>query len=273
MDCSEAQPLLAAYALGVLEGRDKSNVEKHVWACSACREELEGDQRVVARLPSLVAPAMPPAALKARLMARAGASPIQGTLPGKPSAAERTCPAPGRGMPFQAHALPALVLSISLVALLVIAWGTFETIRVNKLSRQNEELASALRRQWSAINLAADPGIVTISFRGSEASPSTRGNLLFGKENQDAMILVADLEPPASDEVYQLWLIDPDGTTRYPVGIFRTAADGSGVWTFQPPATMAPYAQDLVFGVTLEPYGGSIVPSSPVLFTVPIVPQ
>lgn len=267
MNCSKAQPLLAGYALGVLDREGRASLDRHTAACTVCRDDLKSLQQAAERLAFAADPAEPPPAMKSRLMARIESLEA---APRAPSAFPGSLAGAVHRRIRRVRPARAVAASMAAVALFMLGWGSYETVRVNRLARQNEELATAVRRQWRAITLAADPRVETIAFRGSEAAPAAKGNLLFSREIQEAMLVVMDLDPPAKGEVYQLWLLAPEGGTRHPVAIFRDRRGGYGMWTFQPPMTMAGMPGDLSFGLTREPAGGSIAPTSPMLFTIPI---
>src|SRR5262245_2879563 len=76
MSCGEVRQALGAYALGALDRAEAAGVAEHLAGCADCRAELEAYREIVDALPAAVyaaAPARPPAALRARVLAAAGA--------------------------------------------------------------------------------------------------------------------------------------------------------------------------------------------------------
>lgn len=72
----------------------------------------------------------------------------------------------------------------------------------------------------------------------------------------------ATLPALSRDQVYQLWLIDDAGAA--PAGLFTPADDGTSK------ALVESVRANLVLGLTVEPAGGSLVPTGSVLLTASI---
>ena len=76
------------------------------------------------------------------------------------------------------------------------------------------------------------------------------------------VISLQELPAPQPGRDYQLWLLDPDAPTPINAGLLRTET-GSRSFGVKPVAT--PYPG---FAITLEPDGGSPVPTGSILFAV-----
>ena len=282
MECHDVEPLLAAYALGALDGAEKDSVEEHLQGCPSCQADLEEERRVVQQLPYVTTLVDPPADLKDRVMARIDALEAQ-------QAWEEAAPRAGgplfrRGWPRIIFDRPihSLALSVTVVAVVLVGWSVFQTVRVNDLQDRNDELATSVegqavqvdalqdgnnqltatvRNQWRALAMATNPKVESVSFQGTAASPKTTGSLLVNAEDDQAIIMVVDLEPPPVGEVYRIWMWDSDGT-MFAVGNFRTWGEGYGMWTFRQPVFSMMYQY---FGVSREPVAGSSAPTTPLL--------
>ena len=289
MDRDEAQPQLAAYALGALEGQEREDLERALRADPALREDLRGYQRTVANLPLGVEMVDPPASLKTRLLRRIELYEAERNAESQAAAGSESR---SRWRSSMGGPLRSMAYSVAAVALLLVGWSVYQTFRVNDLQAQNDNLATDVRTlgvqnhelvtgvksledengllshtvklQWSALTMAVDPRVESVPFEGSEASPQTRGNLLVHAEYNRALLLVVDLRPPGRGEVYQVWMWKQGSGRFLNAGVFSTWAEGYGMWTFHPPMGSATSAR---FGVTREPSGGSPAPTGTMLFT------
>ncbi len=289
MDRDEAQPQLAAYALGALEGQEREDLERALRADPALREDLRGYQRTVANLPLGVEMVDPPASLKTGLLRRIELYEAERNAESQAAAGNESR---SRWRSSMGGPLRSMAYSVAAVALLLVGWSVYQTVRVNDLQAQNDNLATDVRTlgvqnhelvtgvksledengflshtvklQWSALTMAVDPRVESVPFEGSEASPKTRGNLLVHAEDNRALLLVVDLRPPGRGEVYQVWMWKQGSGRFLNAGVFSTWAEGYGMWTFHPPMGSAASAR---FGVTREPSGGSPAPTGTMLFT------
>ncbi len=70
MSSSHIEDLLPAYALGALEPAERQAVEKHLEECAYCAPLAMEQMETAAALASLAPPAIPPAHLRSRILAR-----------------------------------------------------------------------------------------------------------------------------------------------------------------------------------------------------------
>ena len=73
-DHDELEASVAAYVLGALDDEEAEEVSRHLQTCPTCPALAEDLQRAVGVLPLGVEPITPPAALRGRILAAAGAS-------------------------------------------------------------------------------------------------------------------------------------------------------------------------------------------------------
>src|ERR1700675_898422 len=70
MDCEQLAPLYEEYALGVLEGDERAELEAHLArACLQCTPGIARARWIVSELAGLSPDAQPPAALRGKIMA------------------------------------------------------------------------------------------------------------------------------------------------------------------------------------------------------------
>ena len=75
------------------------------------------------------------------------------------------------------------------------------------------------------------------------------------------LLIANNLQPLPGDKVYQLWLLPADGGAPMPFGTFKTDQGGNAVMHHTAKTDKRPKA----FAITVEPEGGSPLPTSPVV--------
>jgi hypothetical protein len=73
IDCAAARELLAEYAAGSLDGRDRGAIESHVQTCAECRAEADTFVEVADRVLALAPSAEPPVGFEASVIDRLAA--------------------------------------------------------------------------------------------------------------------------------------------------------------------------------------------------------
>jgi anti-sigma-K factor RskA len=248
MNCDDAQELLAAHALGALPEGEAAELRAHLASCDRHAEDARELGRVAASLPALADPAPPPPALRARLLDAV--------------AAEATTGAGGTRAPAsissarvrRAAQAPARLTRIPPV------WGALAAVLV---------LAVAGLLAW---NIALQAGGDNDAQRFAEAGPSvTRldprgapgaGYVVHFPED-DSAVLVAEGFRPLEGQSYQMWRLT-DGEPAS-LGLMQVHDDGTGTAVFAYDADV-----DDTFAITIEPAGGSALPTSSPIFTAEI---
>lgn len=177
-----------------------------------------------------VAPAEPPAALRARVLWSIGAPVI---APDAPPAAPRT---------FWIWAVAALMAAIA------VGLGVW----AGRLSDEREDLRADL-------SIVGDAGTSVRQLRGTGALPDASARAFFAAGSEGVVLLAEGLPPIGSDRVYALWTMD--GAGAHLVGVFRPDAEGRDrleIVEFGP-APGAPLV------LTEEPAGGGERPTGPAL--------
>ena len=75
MTHDEIRQALPAFALGALDPHEHAEVAAHVATCDACAAELAAEERVAASIGLDATPVTPPAALRAKVLARVKTEP------------------------------------------------------------------------------------------------------------------------------------------------------------------------------------------------------
>jgi anti-sigma-K factor RskA len=244
----------AVYALGALDGEERSEFEEHlVGGCVACAEAVREHAETLADAARGAPPMIPPAHVKADLMRRVAAG-----------ASSRTSPRRRRLLRWTGVSAAAVVGVSAFVAGFVatryearIGVMARETSRIRAdLHRQEAELRDRLAVSQGVIDLLRDPAARVVALRGSSSSEAW-GRLVWHETN-GGYLLVANVPPPPPDKVYELWTIS--GGQPRPAGVFTVDASGRATHPVAP--TRAPVD---VFAVTLEPAGGVPAPTGPIV--------
>jgi len=275
------------YALGLLEGEDLDEFERHLAAgCEACELELARMDAVGDAL-AYAAPLVPaPDALRDRLLggvytdleeskARAAHAPmVAAPAPVRPGPAVEmpkatyspapwpppdlsapTSPEP-KGPGFWGRLAPALAVVGVLAAALLGVYAyqlrqqlTLVRSDLERVQAENQELARVM-------DIVGSPRLRVIALGGQTAAPKSDGRVLWSPESKKAVFYAYGLPKPPAGKDYQLWVIEA-GTPRSE-GVFPV--DERGQATHVLPDVPDP-AGIGAFAVTLEPAGGLAQPS------------
>jgi anti-sigma-K factor RskA len=221
--------LIAGQALYALSAEDSERVALHVAECERCRVQLREAEALAASLAYAVAPAAPPPDLRARLLA--AVEPVVAAPPPDEPVPAATA-APRRDRPSRAGRWPrfstfaAPVLAAAVIGLLV--WNVSLRGDLNSLTR-NLQHAQA----------------VPLGSVGTVVTGPGGGTTIYAKMAQ----------APAG-KTYEAWVIQ--GKVAVPAGLFQ----GGGTLTLKLTAAAKPGD---VIAITIEPAGGSKLPTTPPL--------
>lgn len=238
--------LAPAYALGALEGEERSQFETHLRAgCRKCETALVEYGESLAALAAELPPVAPPDQVKAALMMRIGA-------PARPVRA-LDLPRPRWTLWWFAWtgALAATALVVGYLGVTVNALN-------RELARRGEEvltLRSQVARQQQLLTLLRTPETQIVALGGLKPSPTATGRIWWHRE-AGGFFVAQGLPVAPPSKTYQLWVIA--GGKPVSAGIFDVDAKGSGILHVQP---LPGVEKAEVFAVTLEPAGGLPAPS------------
>ena len=261
MDCERLAPLYEEYALGVLEGAERAEIEAHLArACPKCTPGVAKARWVVVQLTLAAPDAQPPAGLRGRIMD-----------PVKPSAeATRTL------VPIEkpkASAQGAMFPAWAWIAAAALALVTGYTIR--QMNNQNDQLAqlhkqmklATMQNQALQNQLDVDRMVASVML-----SPDSMPLKLMPKDKNMPMVhaylhphmgvaITADQMPSMpSARTLQLWFV-PKAGKPMSVAIFHP--DAAGQIALVAPVNM-PMNEIAALAVTDEPAGGSPQPTTPI---------
>jgi anti-sigma-K factor RskA len=230
--------MAALYAVDALVGDETARFETHLRACASCRREVDEFRAVAGQLASSVAEP-PPDALKASVLSRVAETPQEsGDLENE-----------------EAHVGPVVIemlpesrrarrwITPIAVAAVLIAIVSVGAVVVNL--RSDDVTMS---------DVQSSDDLVVATLDGSDADIVVSWSPDLGR----VVVEGEDVAGVADDEVYELWAIV--GETPVPAGLIPH--EGGGV------SAMFEFDIDDVsaWGITVEPEGGSDVPTPPILY-------
>jgi anti-sigma-K factor RskA len=234
---AEIHTLAVPYALHALPDDEIALFERHLAACSSCRDELRDVRETVTRL-GAAAEVTPPPELKERVLAEVAT--IRPLPPIVDDADERALELP----PAWRRWWPRVAL-VAAAALAVVS-----VVQGIRLADVNDDLQQAQTIGAQMRELVAAPDMELVQVEDGD----TRGTVMMAR-SADTAVLVADgMEPAPADHIYQLWFIGDDVRSA---GLLGDTQEGRlGPFT----ATGLGGAGQL--GVTIEPDGGSEQPTT-----------
>ncbi|MEU5921707.1 anti-sigma factor [Streptomyces sp. NPDC047141] len=234
---TDTHTLVAAHALGALDGNERKDFDAHLRTCEACRQEAAEFEATAARLAAAVSQA-PPAAAKARVMAA-----IDGVRQSPPRVPAPSV-APALGGLLRRRAAPwALAAAVAAAALGGVA--VRQTLNGQDLEQQARQ---AQQRLDTVSSVLAAPDARTTHGKAANGALTT---VVASDQHNQAVFTAANLPTPGAGKTYQLWL-DHDGTMR-PAGLIDH--DGTVILAGDP-------ADAGAVGLTVEPAGGSPQPTT-----------
>jgi anti-sigma-K factor RskA len=232
---------LALYAVGALEGEERTALEKHLDSCSACRQELEALRGDLSLFALSTSGPHPPQRSRERLMTAIAREP---RLPvGLPERRRASWWAPLGWAAAAALGLLAFTL-----------WRDVGGLRqhIASLTAQATHDRNELERVSAVLDALNAPDAQRVTLAAAKAPPQPQGKAIYQRKNSNLIFLASNLPPLPADKIYELWLIPMQGSP-IPAGLFKPDAKGDAV-VVNPRLPAGVEAK--TFAVTLEPLEG-----------------
>jgi hypothetical protein len=251
--------LTGAYALDALDtDAEVARFERHMARCQGCASEVRGFRETATRL-GLAMSRQPPPTLRAAVMDEA---PRTRQMPALDDGARRR--RPGARLAW----LPRLATAGAAIGLAAaIALGVVLVNTQNRLGQTQQQLSQArhqltmTKTELAAINAvrtAADATLVT-------KATLTGGTVTVVSSASRHQIVVTTRGLPAlrAGQVYQLWLIGSNGNRIRSEGLLALHNGRTG------PVLISGVLPGDIFGITVEPPGGTVQPTVKPLIAIP----
>ncbi len=238
--------LSGAYAVDALHDEERQAFEQHLQRCAECQEEVTSLREAAAQL-AVPEEVPPPAGLRdAVLAAAAQVRPLPPRVEQPAPRVEARAEAPMAGvLPFrrrlQSLGSRSRLALVAAAAVVVTAAG----VGVVQPWQADAPSYTATERVLDA----SDATSVSQSFADGSSATVTR-SVSQGK----AVLETHDMDQPPSGHVFQLWLMDDQGTAK-PAGLMGSGGDHELVLD-------GDAAEAAAVGITVEPEGGSEQPTS-----------
>ena len=233
---------LPAYVLGALDQETAHLVELHLRQCWHCRSEADAFRQHIASVDAAHIPA-PPAHIKHALMLRVHAA-------DNPDhhAARTWLSRPAMNL----LAAGGLTLALLFGAMMVNAQRQRDAAQqaLQALQSTNQGLS-----EQQLVAFLSSPNTVAQELTGPHAGATARMYMQPGQHH--AVLVVSGMPKAAPGTTYQFWFATT--TQQIPAGTFAVDASGTARAVFDAPAPVDSYGEVMV---TVEPAGGSRVPSS-----------
>jgi anti-sigma-K factor RskA len=225
--------VVAAYALGALDGEERTAFEAHLATCSRCQSELASYRRVVTAIGAGVEPVPVPEALKSQTLVRATGRTIPaGSPPRVSNRASWTW--------LQAAAVLLIGLLGAYVASLrstVDVLSRELAIATERAESLRQELAT-LRREHtqlaSMVQVFGAPDVVRVDLRGTSPTVGASARA-YVSPNQGLVFTAAGLPALPAGRVYQLWVIPPGAPAPISAGLVPIDSSGGAQITVELP--------------------------------------
>lgn len=241
--------LVGAYALDAVDDLERAAFERHVAGCESCRAELDELRETSARLAD-GAWSVPPPRLRADVL---GAIARTRQLP-PPVSAPPVRPAVSAG-----NRRRWLVAAAAATLLAGGASTAVYSVQEQRVRDQRAVAEAAEQRETRTRAILAAPDVVvrTAPITGGGKVTVATSNL----QNAGVVLLGADA-PPSRDRVYQLWTVRGGKAASAGVLAAGQTTDVRIIEGLPGTATV---------GVTVEPAGGSLTPTLPMVSDVQLI--
>jgi anti-sigma-K factor RskA len=264
-DCATLRENYEAYALGALEGEERAAIERHLAEkCAACTLGVQQAGWLVAHLAYLAPEAVPPAALRARVMDAAQRGGF--TLNPRPRSFGAVRPL----VPVWAWAgaVAAALLFSAYTARQ--AGGLREEVAALHARLQAERARAtqleAERKQFERmLAIVGDAGTRGFVLKAAHDQPLIQA---YWNEQLGVVLAAQRLPQLPAGRTFQLWIVPRQGAP-ISAGLFRPDAAGAVVHIA---AVKARFAEAAALAVTNEPAGGRPTPTLPPMWAAPVAP-
>lgn len=251
------------YALGVLEGDERTAIEAHAASCADCMRKLGEACGRIAMLAMAAPRVEPPAGAKERLLREIRAAGDAEAPPARErmAAAQVALPERGRSGPLFGQWWTAVLVPVTALLLVVSALLWKQNDRrlqdIQKLRAEALVLHKQLDYQRRVADVMEAPNTINVALRPMPGMPQGDAMVHYNAK-KGKLVYDGWIEPAPSDKSYQLWVVPMEGSP-ISVGVFNPVTDDRASWI----ASVPEGVQAKAFAITMEPPGGEDQPTGP----------
>jgi anti-sigma-K factor RskA len=262
IDRGKLQEFAAMYALGALDGEDRQIFEALLQAkAPEALDELTSMLQILDLLPYAIEPVNPPDDIKADLMNKI--TDISTAAEFSPHPQQKASALQPIKKPFAESTLfwKKMTWGLALAGIAALLVGI---IYINDLQSELQQLRkqveisqqvihtlqSEIQQKKEFLAVIQDAHLRVIDVKGLEALPQGTGKVLLSPKNKKGVFIAENLQQPAADKDYQLWLLK--GNQPVDAGILKHE-DNQYIAHFKVDFSLDELS---AFAVTIEPKGG-----------------
>src|SRR4029079_5554443 len=234
--------MIPARALSALDAAEAQELNEHLENCAECRKELDEWQATAAALALGAHPAEPSPQARERILDE-----VRKDLSEPHVVPFRATPRNLWSSFGSLGAMAAAVLFPCLIVGLIVLW------------RQNNAIRKDLEQSREFVQLVTSPGAIVTELKATDVAGRASATIAYARSGH-AILLASNLPNVPQGKAYQLWFL-VDNASPMPGKTFAPDSNGHGVLKEQVPTEAL---DSPVFAITLEPAGGSSVPTSPI---------
>ncbi len=254
--------LTGSYAVDALPPDELDEFERHLTHCGSCASEVRGLRETAARLALAVAE-QPPAQMRAQVLAAA-----ERTRQLPPITSDR----PSRGAPRSIRSARSAraarrvwIPRISVVAAaasvaLAVVFGVSQSNTSSRLSTLENQLSAARVHNQQVDSVLAQGDLRLVS---NKTSVGGSVSAIVSPSAARLVVVTSGLPALPAGKVYELWLLGP--SVAQPSGLLTAAQHGRTV-----PVVATGYVKGYKLGVTVEPAGGTLKPTTTPIVAMPL---
>jgi anti-sigma-K factor RskA len=261
--------LTGCYAVDALPNDELEEFERHLAHCGSCAAEVRGLRETAARL-ALATAEPPPAPMRARVLAAADRTrqlpPITENRPARSGPrAIRSARSARRGRrSYAQHSAWIPRIAIGVAAAAVAVAGVFGVNQHNaqqRLSAIENQLTAARAHNTQIDSVLAANDLHLVS---NKTSAGGSVSAIVSLSQAKLVVVTSGLPALPAGKVYELWLLGPDNLAK-PSGLLTASAHGRTV-----PIVASGYVHGYSLGVTVEPAGGTLKPTTKPILAMPL---
>ena len=257
---NDQHTLTGVYALDALDtAAEVTRFERHMNRCDSCTNEVRGFQQTAARLAMAVAQ-QPPPTLREAVMADVARTRQE------PAADDHARHARRLSQPTLLPRLAIAGAALGLAAAIILAVVLVNTN--NQLSQTQQQLSQArhqlalTKTELAAINAVRTASDATLVTKATPLGGTV--TVVSSASRHEIVVTTRGLPVLRAGKVFQLWLIGTNGNRIRSEGLLGTPHGGR-----TGPVLISGVLRGDIFGITLEPPGGTVQPTVKPFVAIP----